>query len=60
MLKNIFALVFLVLSWSVNAQTELSLSAAIEKAIGHNLQIEFQQKSISDQSTSESCQCDSS
>ena len=46
MLKNIFALVFLVLSWSVNAQTELSLSAAIEKAIGHNLQIEFQQKQV--------------
>ena len=46
MLKNIFALVFLVLSWSATAQTELSLSAAIEKAIGHNLQIEFQQKQV--------------
>ncbi len=46
MLKNIFASVFLMLSWSATAQTELSLSAAIEKAIGHNLQIEFQQKQV--------------
>jgi outer membrane protein len=46
MLKNIFALVFLMLSVSATAQTELSLSAAIEKAIGHNLQIEFQQKQV--------------
>ena len=46
MLKNIFALVFLMLSVSAIAQTELSLSAAIEKAIGHNLQIEFQQKQV--------------
>lgn len=46
MLKNIFALVFLMLSVSATAQTELSLSTAIEKAIGHNLQIEFQQKQV--------------
>lgn len=46
MLKNIFALVFLMLSVSVTAQTELSLSTAIEKAVGHNLQIEFQQKQV--------------
>jgi outer membrane protein len=46
MLKNIFALVFLMLSLSATAQTELSLSTAIEKAIGHNLQIEFQQKQV--------------
>lgn len=46
MLKNIFALVFLMLSVSATAQTELSLSTAIEKAVGHNLQIEFQQKQV--------------
>ena len=46
MLKNIFALVFLMLSVSATAQTELSLSTAIEKAIGHNFQIEFQQKQV--------------
>lgn len=46
MLKNIFALVFLMLSGIGTAQTELSLSTAIEKAIGHNLQIEFQQKQV--------------